>query len=146
MGWEFMTNVIGPFPCIVLSAQSWWEQRRITLTPHSGPTGGASLASPAPLQRRLTAHVPVPRVSVRVLVVGLHLDLDLGHGTGHAAAHGPRRRRGAGDLQVQRDAEEQQVTVMSAKGFSRWHGGRWAGEVGQKWLKKEEGSTAEQGR
>lgn len=51
-------------------------------------------------------------VDVRV-VVRLHLDLDLGHGAGHPSAQRSGRRRRAGDLQVEGDAEEGQAPVTT---------------------------------
>lgn len=67
-------------------------------------------------------------VDVRV-VVRLHLDLDLGHGADHASAHRHGRRRRAGDLQVEGDAEEGQAPV-TIHTHSQKHGGAEGGGVG----------------
>lgn len=83
-------------------------------------------------QHGLVAPVPgVVAVDVRV-VVRLHLDLDLGHGAGHPTAHRHGRRRRAGDLQVEGDAEEGQapVTIHTHGQETLRGGGEEAGEGG----------------
>lgn len=93
-------------------------------TPLTASTVKAVLSTSRPVsvsQCGLTAHVPGPVVVDVRVVVRLHLYLDLRHRAGDPSAQRHGRRRGAGDLQVECDAEEGQcpVTKHTAKMLRR---------------------------